>query len=239
MKLKKEIIHDVNLSPEAIALYISLCYFNNDAKECYIDDAFVSGMLSKRADVKLKLVEHIKELNEAGYIQIISSGKKSYIINREKTIMTDSDFYIAIRPEAVTDIINKFGNNKYSILRLYACLIGTLARGNDIPEKYKGKVGFMSQEYLATISGLSTSTVKRCIAELKEIKLIYVLKSNYFQSNNYYSLYKDMGKLIEYKLEREGSKASGSDDFGLDTTADDIVEDKPKRNYIGKNCWCD
>lgn len=209
MKLNKTIIHDISLSSEAIAVYVSLCYYNNDAKVCCVTDPHISGMLSQGLNTTLKIVKHISELE--AYIDIIDTDYKRYIINREHSLISDDDYYISVRPEHIADIINSFGKDRYNILRTFICLAGTFTHCNEEKERYKGKVGFMSQEHLATITGLCLSTIKRCFVKLEEHKIIYKLNSDRFNGNNYYSLYQHKDILNAYKAERENKKSSLND----------------------------
>lgn len=201
MRLRKDIVHNDKLSAEAVALYISLCYYTNEQKYCIIDN-FNCRILSGAAGKECNIIDKISELEESNYIKIISTYKGRYILDKSNCMIDKCDYYISVNPDDIAAIVNSGYKNRFTVLRLYVILIGTFANG-DIDEIYKGKVGFMPQSYLAKVCNIDIKTVRRISKQLVSLNLIYVAHSRYYKERNYYSLPENAELLIRYRDETE------------------------------------
>lgn len=201
VRLRKDIVHNDKLSAEAVALYISLCYYTNEQKYCVIDN-FSCRILSGAAGKECNIIDSISELEENNYIKIISTYKGRYIIDKSNCMINKCDYYISVNPDDIAAIVNSGYKNRFTVLRLYVVLIGTFANG-DVDAIYKGKVGFMPQSYLAKLCNIDVKTVHRISEQLVSLNLIYIEHSRYYKERNYYSLPDNAELLIHYRDEAE------------------------------------
>ena len=201
VRLRKDIVHNVKLSVEAIALYISLCYYANEQKYCIVDN-YSCRILSGATGKACNIIDSISELEENNYIKIISTYKGRYILDKSNCMIDKYNYYISVNPDDIAVIINSGYKNRFAVLRLYVILIGTFANG-DVDAIHKGKVGFMPQSYLAKVCNIDIKTVRRISEQLVSLNLIYVAHSRYYKERNYYSLPENAELLIHYRDEAE------------------------------------
>lgn len=201
MRLRKDIVHNTELSADAIALYISLCYYSDETKLCRLDK-FYTGILSGDKGTDCNIINSIFELEKYGYIKVISKDKGHYIIDKSNCRINKDDYYISVNPDDISVIINSGSKNRFTMLRVYVCIIGTFANG-DIDLIYKSKVGFMPQSYLAKLCNISIKTLQRVEKQLETLRLIYVAHSRYYKERSYYCLYENAELLIQYRDDKE------------------------------------
>lgn len=226
MRLRKDIVHNDKLSAEAIALYISLCYYSNEQKYCVIDN-WSCRILSGAAGKECNIIDNISELEENNYIKIISTYNGRYILDKSNCMIDKHNYYISADPDDIAVIINSGYKNRFTVLRLYVILIGTFANG-DVDAIYKGKVGFMPQSYLAKLCNIDVKTVHRILERLVGLNLIYIAHSRYYKERNYYSLPQNAELLIHYRDEAEeklGRKNKTSPDINIDNDNFCILDD--------------
>lgn len=179
------------------------------------------------------LVRGIAELASGEWISIRKdlSTKTNYEYVLDVTNLyldTDRDKFVIVSPDDIYKIMacKEVMKKKISMLKYYIALVSTF------DWSLERKIGHMSQQYIAEQAGNSVRTCQRYNKILKEIKVIYVHKSNdkvrenskLKQIKNCYSRYEDMSTCALYASNYE-------DMYGIHK----VVASKKNKKQADKN----
>ena len=173
-------------------------------------------------------IEELASISEITIIHEFRLNKtitfREYILDVTKLQFDASgnNFFVIISPDEINQIMNceETIKRKISMVRYFVTLIGTFDWTNPDNEfiswwrkdaRYQGKIGHMSQQYIANQCGISERSCQRYNDILEALKLIYVRKSSgklryenqIKQINNCYSRYEDRYLCDEYAGEYE------------------------------------
>ena len=178
----------------AIAVYCSLQalnIFNLTNKHCITPQQIIYNLTE---DVNLikernRICDYIhcglNELIESGIIKEIDTVKKHYILDCSRLwVDTKSINYTVITFSEVKKIFTVDTANKFSLLRYFITLMGTLSSKITVylPNgEYKSRViGNFTIDYLSDLSGMSKRTIIDYNKILEEINLIYIYRQSDF-----------------------------------------------------------
>lgn len=189
--LKKTIIQNMELSHKAICAYIALCSICNITKEteyitaealCYS----LCGQVSYSKHLKYAMTAAVEELIDLGIIEAeeIEGGK--YIVNSQNLKATE-EYFIIIYQEEVHKIFSIGYKGKYSLLRYFVSVIGTINAAAEVRvsgNKHNNFVGFMPIDYLAKISNISPTSAVKYNELLEKNELMYIYRSKMYDTSN-------------------------------------------------------
>lgn len=217
--LRNDLITGNTLTQDGVLAYIALRILVDESIPLYnrtssIDCVSVNrlaysliGEMDYEKALTDAFVRGIAELAGGEWISIrkdLSTNKSyEYVLDLEKIWLdTDNDKFTVVYPNDVYKIMtcNEKMDKKIRMLKYYVALISTFDWALD------GKIGHMSQEYIAEQADNSTRTCQRYNDILVEMKMIYVYKSNdkvrdgdkLKQIKNCYSRYEDKGICEQY-----------------------------------------
>lgn len=217
--LRNDLITGNTLTQDGVLTYITLRILIDESIPLYnrtssIDCVSVNrlayllvGLVDYEKALTDALARGIAELAGGEWISIrkdLSTNKSyEYVLDLEKIWLdTDNDKFTVVYPNDVYKIMtcNEKMDKKIRMLKYYVALISTFDWALD------GKIGHMSQEYIAEQADNSTRTCQRYNDILVEMKMIYVYKSNdkvrdgdkLKQIKNCYSRYEDKGICEQY-----------------------------------------
>nr|DAW97323.1 MAG TPA: hypothetical protein [Caudoviricetes sp.] len=153
----------------------------------------------------------IYELEMQDKIEIVQSFGKGteYVLNMKNLYLntTEGQYFVMVSSDEVRQILTSEGDmkKKISVLKYYIVLISTFdwsanMKCKDNMPNLQGKIGHMTQEYVAGLASISGRTCQRYNVVLEdEMKMIYIYRSNdkiregdsLKQITNCYSRYED------------------------------------------------
>lgn len=236
--LSKKIISDLKLSNDSIGAYIALkkIHYSLEKSNYYIsinmmlyelfgnnnynrsDYTHISDGLTGLFKNKLVLITY--EITTTEWIVDLSQ----LVIDTKKD---EDDYFTSIREEELYFIMNyafdngKRGIDRLSMLRYYINLIGSINYNQGIYIDAIGRqknnfVGYMSQEYLYKLSGISKNSLIKFNKILEGNKIIYIYhhKKNkqeddgsYRAVTNHYGRYEDKEDIYKFAIQYEKEKA--------------------------------
>ena len=210
--LNTELITGNTLTYDGVLVYIALrtlidesipLYNRTSSMDCISVNRLAYSLIGEMDNEKAltdSLQRGIYELAGGKWISIRKdlSTNKSYefVLDLEKIWLdTEKDKFTVVYPNDVYKIMtcNEKMDKKIRMLKYYVALVSTFDWSLD------GKIGHMSQEYIAGLADNSTRTCQRYNDILVEMQMIYVYKSNdkvrsddkLKQIKNCYSRYED------------------------------------------------
>ena len=215
----KGIMNEYNLSGEALFVWIILRRYFSKKSEVAIS----CGLLEYLIDGYENPVEGRSEAVTKGLIELISHD----IINvkakmKNKILVLDISnllklekgcFYVSIYKEEFFKIINLDCDvSNYNLLKFFLQTVGTFDGRNTTDEKYRKKIGLLSQNSLSSICRISIPTLIKYSDILTKEKILYVMhrktiqringgKLLYKGMSNIYGRYEDANLCEEYLKE--------------------------------------
>lgn len=244
--LKTDLITGNTLTQDGVLAYIALRNLIDESIPLYnrissIDCISVNRLaysLIGEMDYEKALTDSLQrgiyELSGGEWISIRKdlSTNKSYefVLDLEKIWLdTEKDKFTVVYTDDIHKIMtcNEKMDKKIRMLKYYVALISTFDWALD------GKIGYMSQEYIAGLADNSTRTCQRYNDILVDMQMIYVYKSNdkvredykLKQIKNCYSRYEDKGICEQYASNYENM-------YGVEHT---IVRTKKKKEQADNN----
>ena len=235
--LNKKIIADLKLSNDVIGAYIALkkIHYSMDKNNYFVslnllmyelfgncnynrsDYKHISDGLSGL--IKNKLVSVVEKVTSSEWIidlsgLVIDTKKKG---NEHFTAITDEDLYFIMNYASEN---GKRGIDRLAFVRYFINLIGSINFQQGIyldaaGTKKTNFVGYMSQEYLYKLSGISKNTLIKFNDILERNEIIYFYHHNknkqeddgsYRAVTNHYGRYKDREAIIQFALQYENKK---------------------------------
>lgn len=163
---------------------------------------------------KETIKKHFNKLIEKNFIQKNKLFDNStYLCNVEQIFVNvqqnnlDSEYYVHITKNELHKMMNASDAiDNYKLVRLYLWYINSLHKGDQVKEKYRGKIGFMPQSYLSKMAGINIKTLYKYNEILQEIKLLYIVhhkiefndETGVSGITNTYSRYKDKALCYDY-----------------------------------------
>lgn len=217
--LRNDLITGNTLTQDGVLAYIALrtlidesipLYNKTSSMDCISVNRLAYSLIGEMDNEKAltdSLQRGIYELAGGEWISIRKdlSTNKSYefVLDIEKLWLdTEKDKFTVVYPNDVYKIMtcNEKMDKKIRMLKYYVALVSTFDWALD------GKIGHMSQEYIAQQADNSTRTCQRYNDILVEMQMIYVYKSNdkvrsndkLKQIKNCYSRYEDKGICEQY-----------------------------------------
>ncbi|CUX71754.1 hypothetical protein BN3590_04456 [Clostridium sp. C105KSO15] len=226
----------MQLSDNAIGAYIALRKIQQSKTDnFYISVNMILYNLFDNVDYKRSDREHIYdgllELIKEKVIVVIHEVSKTEFILDAQTLVVDKsvnedDHFVEIASKELYLIMNcKEGKNKrgvsrLSLLRYFVNLIGTIDFNKGVYTDYAGSqknnfVGYMTQEYLCRLSGISKNTLLSFNKILEENEIIYVyhhMKNKVLDDGtrraliNHYGRYPDKEDIEKFAIQYEEEK---------------------------------
>lgn len=217
--LKTELITGNTLTQDGVLAYIALrtimdesipLYNKTSSTDCISVNRLAYSLICEMDYEKAltdSLVRGIAELASGEWISIrkdLSTNKNyEYVLDIKKLWLdTEKDKFTVVYTDDIHKIMtcNEKMDKKIRMLKYYVALISTFDWALD------GKIGYMSQEYIAGLADNSTRTCQRYNEILVNMQIIYVYKSNdkvrdcdkLKQIKNCYSRYEDKGICEQY-----------------------------------------
>lgn len=235
--LNKKIISDLKLSNDIIGAYVALkkIHYSMDKTKYYVNINMLLFELFgncnyNRSDykhisdgllglIKNKLVTVVNKVSSSEYIVDLSA----LVIDRKKnkddsfTIITEEELYFIMNYSSEN---GKRGIDRLAFIRYFINFVGSINFHQGIYSDAAGTqktdfVGYMSQEYLYRLSGISKNTLIKFNEILESNKIIYVYhhKKNkqmeddsYRAVTNHYGRYKDKEDIMKFALQYEQEK---------------------------------
>nr|WP_242976795.1 hypothetical protein [Clostridium sp. 3-3] len=162
--------------------------------------------------IRKKIYLAINSLLEKGYITGNISSRDSYILNfNSLNVDTTKEKYTVLEIDDMRKIMESQYKSKLQLFRYYIYLMDSInSKITVFLEGGKSKnnvVGHQTQEYLSSITGLSTRTIIRYNTMLEELCVIYVSRADDFTVNdkgeisqlpNVYGRYTDKDYIKKY-----------------------------------------
>lgn len=193
-----------------LCVYIAIYLIAQKKKEHFISYSYIEHVLFNRPCSRREreiIADGFKKLVDKRYIKVLDTYKdSSFMCNTSKiTVYNKSKYYVSITSQELRTIIDLDDNNKYGLLRYFILLTGSFDSSKACPEKYRFKIGKMSEEYMAETFKISSATLMRYNKLLQQKQLIYIAKRKSFLANtdtqwqtNVYSRYVDRVLCDEY-----------------------------------------
>lgn len=235
--LSKKIINDLSLSNNAIGAYVALkkIHYSLEKNNYYISlNMMLFEMFGNdnynRIDYK-HIADGLTELFSSKLTSIIYKiTTTEWIVDLSGLIIdinkNEDDHFAIIREEELHFIMNyasdsgKRGIDRLSLLRYFINFIGSINYNQGIYIDATGRqktnfVGYMSQEYLYKLSGISKNTLIKFNEVLENNNIIYVYhhKKNkqeddgsYRAVTNHYGRYEDKEDIYKFAIQYEKEK---------------------------------
>lgn len=235
--LNKKIISDLKLSNDIIGAYVALkkIHYSMDKTKYYVNINMLLFELFGNCNynrndykhisdgllglIKNKLVTVVNKVSSSEYIVDLSA----LVIDRKKnkddsfTIITEEELYFIMNYSSEN---GKRGIDRLAFIRYFINFVGSINFHQGIYSDAAGTqktdfVGYMSQEYLYRLSGISKNTLIKFNEILESNKIIYVYhhKKNkqmeddsYRAVTNHYGRYKDKEDIMKFALQYEQEK---------------------------------
>ena len=235
--LSKKIISDLKLSNNSIGAYIALkkIHYSLEKSNYYISINMMLYELFGNNNYNRSAYKHIADgltglfRNKLVLITYKITTTEWIVDLSQLVIDTKKDednYFTSIREEELYFIMNyafdsgKRGIDRLSMLRYYINLIGSINYNQGIYIDATGRqknnfVGYMPQEYLYKLSGISKNTLIKFNEILESNKIIYVYhhKKNkqeedgsYRAVTNHYGRYEDKEDIYKFAIQYEKEK---------------------------------
>ncbi len=229
--LNSKIITSSELSSNAITTYTALRMIQNlSTNKYYVNIKLLAFQLTDDIALSRKYMERLADgLNELiakKYIEIkVNIGEKDYILDIGNLIIdnrsnenSEKTLFVVITSEEIHKIMNLDSRlDKFSILRYFISMISTInhnatyydERGNT----YNNFVGFMTNDYIGSLCGVTSyTTYDKYNHLLEDNEIIYIFRHSVMVRDekgqlknlpNHYGRYKDKELIIGYSINRE------------------------------------
>lgn len=228
--LDKDVIENLDLNNYDIATYVALrnLYFSEN-EEFYISARMIAYKLYG-CDIPERALKHIKEsishladINLFDIISILNSSSGEYIIKDKQLYLQTYDFetgkgsyFTVISTDEVRQImLLSIKKDKFALLRFFINVIGTFNRIQGVYDGFgaiQNFVGYMSQDYIGSLSGINRGIVADYFSIFEDEKLLYVYRHNKAvrdgdgrlkSISNHYGRYKDKDDIKQFALQYE------------------------------------
>lgn len=218
--MSNEVINDLELSDVEFAVYIALKSIYTSVRNTqFVSYNMIAFELFGHSNYTNTAHQHItnalNSLIKRGLVYVVKRlSKTEFELDLSKLFFdfeTGGEYYTVIKRDEVHKIMNINNKmDKFKLLRYFTTCLRTLYRtqGADIK---KGIVGFMPQEYLCELMGISFDTNFKLILQynkvLEENKIMYIyhhknmrrtVKGQIHSLPNHYGRYEDMNEIIKY-----------------------------------------
>ena len=193
-----------------LCVYLATYLIARKKKEHFISYSYIEHVLFNRQCTRREreiVSDGFKKLVNKRYIKVLNTYKdSSFLCNTSKIgVYNKTKHYVSITYQELRTIMELDDNNKYSILRYFILLTGSFDSSKSCPDKYRFKIGKMSEEYMAETFKISAATLMRYNKLLQQKQLIYIAKRKSYPANiddqwqtNVYSRYADRAICDEY-----------------------------------------
>ena len=238
----KNVLNNKDLSNSVIATYIALRSIYNQKKDCYyINPSMLCfelfGNSSYTRYTKESITEGLVALELLGLIKTVEDiSKTETIYDLSALFIDEEEYYVILRSDEIHSICNLDERvDKFGVLRYFACMIGTIDYNSHIYigsgsgcESVNNFVGYMTQDYLASLCGIPTTTIINYNRILEENELIYIYRHNSYRTEegsiksicNHYGRYENAEYIIQFAEQYEDV-----------TGGDNIIRAKKDANY--------
>ena len=217
--LSNDIINDLELSDVEIAVYVALrSIYSSIRNTQFVSYNMIAYELFGHSDYTTTAHQYItnglNNLIKRGLVSVVKKlSKTEFELDMSKLFFDsdDNEYYTVIKRDEVHKIMNIQNKmDKFKLLRYFITCLRTLCRtqGTDIK---KGIVGFMPQEYLCELMGVSFDTNFKLLLQynkvLEDNKIMYIyhhqnvrrtVKGQIHSLPNHYGRYEDMDEIIKY-----------------------------------------
>ena len=193
--LDSKIISDKELSSNAVVAYTALRMIQNlNTNNYYVNIKLLTFQLTDDITFSRKYTERLLDgLNELiikKYIEVVTNNAdKDYVLNISNLIIDnlsdsnkDKTFFVVIKSEEIHKIMNLDSRlDKFSVLRYFMCMISTINHNatyyDVIGNTYDNFVGFMTNDYIGSLCGVTSyTTYDKYNHLLEDNELIYIYR---------------------------------------------------------------
>lgn len=190
--IKKKILEHENVNSAMVSAYIALCCVHKGQKLQYVTvDMLCSELCAGKTYTKYfrqDIAEAIEHLNYLDFIRINERiGKNKYMLDLQPLKIEKGEYFVKLSQQEVQKIYNLEVKNKHALMRYYAVMMGSINFEATVEvdgELKSNFIGFMSVEYLATISCISKSSALRYNEILEQNNIIYIHRSKFYDEVN-------------------------------------------------------
>ena len=217
--IDKSFIEEYDLSGEALAVAICIkmkCQNKEAALSAGLLEYYIFGYKNSNKKRRDLIVDGFNELINKDILTIKGKLKDHVIVCDVSKIITvkKENFYISISKDEFFTIINLDECKKnYDLLKFFMNVVGTFESCKNMKDKYKFKIGTMSQTYLSSVCNVSIPTLIKYNKILTENNIMYIVNRKayklscntgklYSAMSNVYSRYKDRKLCEEYLTEK-------------------------------------
>ena len=228
--LNNDVICDLSLTDSELGVYVALrsIYLSNRDYQC-ITFNMIAYELFGNKEYKRAIFESIKSsfksLVDKGFIIIIDElSSTEFIVNLSKLYINmenEDTYYTIVRDDELHTIMNITAKiDKFKLLRYFIICMKTICRTTGVYKDYDTKqnfVGFMTQEYLCNLIGVSHDTNSKLIQTynsiLEENKLLFIYRHTEMKRDkktgqiksfsNHYGRYEDKDDIEVFALNYE------------------------------------
>lgn len=222
--LSNDIINNSKLTDVEFSVYVALrsIYTSKRATQ-FVSYNMIAYELFGHSDYSITAHQYISNglnsLIKKELVSVVKALSKTELeLDMNKLYFNfdeDDEYYTVIKRDEVHKIMNISNKmNKFKLLRYFAtCLRTCRTQGTDVK---KGIVGFMSQEYLCELMGVSFDTNFKLLLQynkvLEDNKIMYIyhrqnvrrtVKGQIHSLPNHYGRYEDMNEIIKYAVSYE------------------------------------
>ena len=214
----KRILHDKELSDEAVVVWCGLRnIMQMNVKQYFVSINMIAHSIFNRVPKRSEreaIQRGYKELVEREYIKEIEQYSMSeHYVDLSALYFDGNEYFSDLRQEEMHKIMNlPVNNDKYKMLRYFACQVGSFNKSKDM-NYYGGKVGGMSREYFTGLFPISLSAIDDFNDILMENELLFVIRHDDFyirkgveKIKNTYSRWEDREEAKRFGQELHGYK---------------------------------
>lgn len=191
--LNNDVICDLSLTDSELGVYVALrsIYLSNRDYQCVTFNMIAYELFGNK-EYKRAISESIKSsfksLVDKGFVTIIDElSSTEFIVNLSKLYINmenEDTYYTVIRDDEIHTIMNINAKiDKFKLLRYFIICMKTICRTAGVYKDCDTKqnfVGFMTQEYLCNLIGVSHDTNSKLIqiynSVLEENKLLFIYR---------------------------------------------------------------
>ena len=228
--LNNEVISNLSLTDSELGVYVALrsIYLSNRNYQCVTYNMIAYELFGNK-EYKRTISESIKSsfksLVDKGFITIIDElSSTEFIVNLSKLYINmenEDTYYTVIRDDELHTIMNITAKiDKFKLLRYFIICMKTICRTTGVYKDYDTKqnfVGFMTQEYLCSLIGVSHDTNSKLIQTYNSIleknKLLFIYRHTEMKRDkktgqiksfaNHYGRYEDKDDIETFALNYE------------------------------------
>lgn len=186
--INENIYKSSNITVYGLATYCSLksLLANNETKQVYVNPDVLSYQLVRTLKCSRRFVDSIKiglgELISNNLVRVIESKGGSYVLDCSKLLTFNKDeYYTIITYDELLRIFRLDSKHKFSILRYFIFIIGSLNKNIDVwidESQHKTRVvGTLVIDCIAQLCGISKSSAIRYNQILEDANLIYIKRT--------------------------------------------------------------